>query len=101
MDITLMGEDNHYSSNIYIAEALSVGCLVNTVGLTVGISDTFVLVGAASLSTFTPSGPAFLGTLQVAYALAIELPAEPARRNTRAALTAAPARANRSRHSGS
>jgi glycosyltransferase 2 family protein len=57
---------------IYIPDALSLWCLVKAVGLTLGVSDTFVLVGAASLSTLVPSGPAFLGTLQVAYALAIE-----------------------------
>lgn len=57
---------------IYIPDALSLWCLVKAVGLTLGVSDTFVLVGAASLSTLVPSGPAFLGTLQVAYVLAIE-----------------------------
>jgi len=57
---------------IDIPDALSLWCLVKAVGLTLGVSDTFALVGAASLSTLVPSGPAFLGTLQVAYALAIE-----------------------------
>jgi hypothetical protein len=36
------------------------------------LTDTLVLVGAASLSTLLPSGPAFLGTLQWGYVLAIE-----------------------------
>ena len=40
--------------------------------MTLGFSDTLVLLGAASLSTLVPSGPAFLGTLQLAYALAVE-----------------------------
>jgi uncharacterized protein (TIRG00374 family) len=65
-------EVSAFTLMIYIPDALSLWCLVKAVGLTLGVSDTFVLVGAASLSTLVPSGPAFLGTLQVAYALAIE-----------------------------
>ena len=57
---------------IYVADALTLWLLVKTVGLTLGFSDTLVLLGAASLSTLVPSGPAFLGTLQFAYALAVE-----------------------------
>jgi hypothetical protein len=57
---------------IYVPDALSLWLLVKAVGLTLGFSDTLVLLGAASLSTLVPSGPAFLGTLQLAYALAVE-----------------------------
>jgi len=57
---------------IYMPDALSLWLLVKALGLTLGLSDTLVLLGAASLSTLVPSGPAFLGTLQFAYALAIE-----------------------------
>lgn len=57
---------------IYVADASSLWFLVKALGLTLGFSDTLVLLGAASLSTLVPSGPAFLGTLQFAYALAIE-----------------------------
>src|ERR1019366_2741564 len=57
---------------IYVPDGLSLWCLVKAVGLTLGFADGLVLVGAASLSTLVPSGPAFLGTLQFAYALAIE-----------------------------
>jgi len=57
---------------IYVADASSLWFLVKAVGLTLGFSDTLILLGAASLSTLVPSGPAFLGTLQFAYALAIE-----------------------------
>ena len=57
---------------IYLPDAFSLWRLVKAVGLTLGFSDILVLVGAASLSTLLPSGPAFLGTLQFAYALAIE-----------------------------
>jgi glycosyltransferase 2 family protein len=57
---------------IYLPDALSLWFLVKAVGLTLGFSDTLVLLGAASLGTLLPSGPAFLGTLQLAYALAIE-----------------------------
>jgi glycosyltransferase 2 family protein len=57
---------------IYVPDALTLWFLVKAVGLTLGFSDTLVLLGAGSLSTLVPSGPAFLGTLQFAYALAIE-----------------------------
>jgi uncharacterized protein (TIRG00374 family) len=57
---------------IYVPDALTLWFLVKAVGLTLGFSDTLVLLGAASLSTLVPSGPAFLGTLQFAYALAVE-----------------------------
>jgi uncharacterized protein (TIRG00374 family) len=57
---------------VYVADALTLWLLVKAVGLTLGFSDTLVLLGAASLSTLVPSGPAFLGTLQLAYALAVE-----------------------------
>jgi glycosyltransferase 2 family protein len=57
---------------IYLPDALSLWCIVKAVGLGLGLADTLVLVGAASLSTLLPSGPTFLGTLQWAYVLAIE-----------------------------
>ena len=57
---------------IYVPDALTLWFLVKAVGLTLGFSDTLVLLGAASLSTLVPSGPGFLGTLQFAYALAVE-----------------------------
>jgi len=57
---------------IYVPDALTLWFLLKAVGLTLGLSDTLVLLGAASLSTLVPSGPAFLGTLQFAYALAVE-----------------------------
>jgi len=62
---------------IYLPDALSLWFVVKAVGLTLGFSDTLVLLGAASLSTLVPSGPAFLGTLQLAYALAIEFAGGP------------------------
>src|SRR5260370_15906865 len=57
---------------IYAPDARALWFLVKAVGQTLGFSDTLVLLGAASLSTLVPSGPAFLGTLQFAYALAVE-----------------------------
>jgi uncharacterized protein (TIRG00374 family) len=57
---------------IYLPDALTLWLFVKALGMTLGLSDTLVLLGAASLSTLVPSGPAFLGTLQFAYALAIE-----------------------------
>src|ERR1700751_9472 len=57
---------------IYLPDAFTLWFLVKAVGLTLGFSDTLVLLGAASLSTLVPSGPDFLGTLQFSYALAGE-----------------------------
>jgi len=57
---------------VYLPDSLSLWLVVKAVGPALGLADTLVLVGAASLSTLVPSGPAFLGTLQFAYALALE-----------------------------
>lgn len=62
---------------IYLPDSLSLWFLVKSVGVVLGFGDTLVLVGLASLSTLVPSGPAFLGTLQLAYALAIEFAGRP------------------------
>jgi hypothetical protein len=62
---------------IYLQDALALWCLVKAVGLGLGFADTLVLLGVASLSTIVPSGPAFIGTLQFAYALAMEFAGAP------------------------
>jgi uncharacterized membrane protein YbhN (UPF0104 family) len=56
----------------YVPESLCLWFAVKAAGMTLGFADTLVLVGAASLSTIVPAGPAFLGPLQFAFALAIE-----------------------------
>jgi uncharacterized membrane protein YbhN (UPF0104 family) len=63
---------------IYVPDALSLWFVVKAFGLELGLPDTLVLVGAASLSTLLPSDPAYLGTLQLAYGLAIEFAGGPA-----------------------
>jgi glycosyltransferase 2 family protein len=57
---------------VYVPEALSVWLVVKAAGFTLAFADTLALVGAASLVSLLPSGPAFLGPLQFAYALAVE-----------------------------
>ena len=73
---------------IYLPDALSLWLVVKAAGLGLGLPDTLVLVGAASLSTLLPSGPAFLGTLQFAYVLAIESAGGPAAIGAAAAILA-------------
>jgi uncharacterized membrane protein YbhN (UPF0104 family) len=73
---------------IYVPDALSLWLLVKAVGLALGFGDTLVLVGMASLSTLVPSGPAFLGTLQFAYMLAIGFAGGPAAAGVAAATLA-------------
>jgi uncharacterized membrane protein YbhN (UPF0104 family) len=63
---------------IYLPDTLSVWLIVKAVGLQLGLADTLVLLGSVSLSTLLPSGPAFLGPLQFAYALAMEIAGAPA-----------------------
>ena len=63
---------------IYLPDALALWFVVKAMGLGLGFADTLVLLGVASLSTIVPSGPAFIGTLQFAYALAIEFAGAPA-----------------------
>jgi glycosyltransferase 2 family protein len=62
---------------IYLPDALALWFVVKAVGLGLGFADTLVLLGVASLSTIVPSGPAFIGTLQFAYARAIEFAGAP------------------------
>ena len=57
---------------ICVPDALTAWCVVKAAGLTLGPFQTMVLVGAAALSSLVPAGPAYLGTLQFAYALAVE-----------------------------
>jgi len=57
---------------VYVPDTLTLWLVVKAVGVALGPFDTMVLTGAASLSTLLPSGPAFAGTMQFAYALAIE-----------------------------
>lgn len=57
---------------VYLAEALPIWCIVRALGLPLSGPDTLVLLGIASLGTLLPSGPGFLGTLQLAYILGIE-----------------------------
>jgi glycosyltransferase 2 family protein len=57
---------------LYVPDSMSMWFIVKAVGPALGLADTLVLLGAASLISLVPSGPAFLGTLQFAYALAIE-----------------------------
>ena len=62
----------------YLPDALALWFVVRAMGLGLGLADTLILLGVASLSTIVPSGPAFIGTLQFAYALAIEFAGAPA-----------------------
>jgi glycosyltransferase 2 family protein len=62
---------------ICLMDTLGLWCIVKAVGLSLGFAHTLVLLGVASLSTLVPSGPAFLGTLQYGYALAIEFAGAP------------------------
>jgi glycosyltransferase 2 family protein len=62
---------------VYLPDTLSLWLIVKSLGYGLGFADTLVLLGAASLSTLLPSGPAFLGTLQFGYVLAIEFAGGP------------------------
>lgn len=62
---------------IYLPDTLTLWLTVKALGLGLAVGDALVLLGAAGLSTLLPSGPAFLGALQFAYALAIEFAGGP------------------------
>ena len=62
---------------IYLPDALALWFIVKAVGLQLDFAVTLVLLGAVSLSSLLPSGPAYLGTLQFAYALSIEFAGAP------------------------
>lgn len=57
---------------VYVPDTLTLWLVVKALGFHLGFADTLVCVGAIALSTLLPSGPGFLGTLQFAFALAVE-----------------------------
>jgi len=63
---------------VYLPDILSIWLAVKAVGITLSFGNSLVLAGAASLATLFPGGPAFLGTLQFAYALTMQFIEEPA-----------------------
>jgi glycosyltransferase 2 family protein len=63
---------------VYVPDTLSIWLAVKAVGISLSFGNTLVLAGAASLATLLPSGPAFLGALQLAYALTMQFAGEPA-----------------------
>ena len=62
---------------VYVPDTLSIWLAVKAVGISLSFGNTLVLAGAASLATLLPSGPAFLGALQLAYALTMQFAGEP------------------------
>jgi len=62
---------------VYVPDTLSLWLIVKSVGVTLSFPYALVLVGAAGLSTLLPSGPGFLGPLQLAYVLTMELTGDP------------------------
>jgi uncharacterized membrane protein YbhN (UPF0104 family) len=63
---------------VYVPDTLTVWLVVKACEFALGFADTLVLAGAAALSTLLPSGPAFLGNFQFAFALAIAFAGGPA-----------------------
>jgi uncharacterized protein (TIRG00374 family) len=63
---------------VYLLDILSIWLAVKAVGVTLSLGNSLVLTSAASLATLLPAGPAFLGTLQLAYALTMQFIGEPA-----------------------
>ena len=74
--ITDIGDRNPDPDNLP-DQRPSLWFLVKAIGLALGFADMLVLVGLTNLSTLLPSGAAFLGTLQFAYAVAIEFAGGP------------------------
>jgi len=62
---------------VYLPDIFSIWLAVKAVGITLSFGNSLVLAGAASLATLFPGGPAFLGTLQLAYALTMQFIGEP------------------------
>jgi uncharacterized protein (TIRG00374 family) len=57
---------------VYLLESLSIWCVFKALGFPLGMTDTLVVLGIGALGTLLPSGPGFLGTLQLAFILGIE-----------------------------
>jgi hypothetical protein len=57
---------------IYALEAAALSAVLHALGVEVTPVLALVVVGAASLSTFLPSAPAYIGTYQYAFILALQ-----------------------------
>jgi hypothetical protein len=61
------------SSCVWLLEALSVWCILNSIGISVGLGAMALITSVATLATLLPSSPAYIGTYQYAYVFAFGL----------------------------
>jgi glycosyltransferase 2 family protein len=61
------------SSCVWLLEALSVWCILNAIGVSVGFGALALITSVATLATLLPSSPAYIGTYQYAYVFAFGL----------------------------
>jgi uncharacterized protein (TIRG00374 family) len=59
------------SGGVWLLEAGAMWSVVRSLDVTLGIAQTAVLLGAASLSTLVPTAPGYLGSYQFAFALTL------------------------------
>jgi glycosyltransferase 2 family protein len=58
---------------IYSIEILMVWAALKAVGVDIGPLATFVVLGATALSTLIPTAPGYIGSLQLAYILSLQM----------------------------
>lgn len=61
------------SSCAWLLEAFSIWCILNAIGLEIGLGGLAFLTSVATLATLLPSSPAYVGTYQYAYVFALGL----------------------------
>jgi glycosyltransferase 2 family protein len=58
---------------IYAVEIGTVWAALEAVGVEIGLLGTFVVLGATALSTLIPTAPGYIGSLQLAYILSLQM----------------------------
>ena len=59
------------SCGVWLFEGGAMWCVVRSLDVSLGVAQSAVLLGAASLSTLIPSAPGYLGSYQFAFALTL------------------------------
>jgi uncharacterized membrane protein YbhN (UPF0104 family) len=59
------------SGGVWLLEGAAMWSVVRSLGVNLGLCQSAVLLGAASLSTLVPTAPGYLGSYQFAFALTL------------------------------
>jgi len=68
---SLIGQVLLLSIPVWLLDSASLWAMVRGTGISLTVSQAMMLTGVVSLSTLLPSGPGFLGTIQLAFVISL------------------------------